>query len=226
MKGLLIKDLKLLASQKKIFIITIFVAAVFAWTSDDVTFAATYIILLLSMLTLTTLSYDDMNNGMLFLLSLPAGRKTYVKEKYVFSFFNLLFAGALSLVVCYVFSVIKGDALNLDDLMSNIIGITLSMAVMLAVTIPLELKYGVEKGRIAMIATIAIVALAGIGGYKLLTNVLHVDVNSFLVNILEKLPKTGEGLEIMVMGGLFTILLLVLFVSYIIADKIMKKKEF
>ncbi|MBQ9136467.1 MAG: ABC-2 transporter permease [Lachnospiraceae bacterium] len=226
MKGLMIKDLKLLASQKKIFIITIFVAAVFAWTSDDVTFAATYIVLLLSMMTLTTISYDEMNNGMLFLLSLPAGRKTYVKEKYVFAFLNLIFAGTLSLVVCYVFSVIKGAPLNLDDLLSNIIGITLSMAVMLAVTIPLELKYGVEKGRIAMLVAIVIVALVGTGGYKLLTNVLHVDVNGFLVSILEKLPKPGEGLEIIVMGGLFAILLLVLFISYMIANKIMKKKEF
>ena len=226
MKGLMIKDLKVLASQKKAFIMPILVAAIVTWGSDDVTFAATYIILLLAMLTLTTISYDDMNNGMVFLLSLPAGRKTYVKEKYVFAFLNLLFAGILSLVVCYAFAILKGETLILGDLVSCIMGITLSMAVMLAVTMPLEFKYGVEKSRIAVVATTAIIAIAGVGGYKFLTNVLHVDVNSFLVNILEKLPKAGEGLEIIVIGGFFVIVLVVLLVSYMIANKIMKKKEF
>ena len=226
MKGLLIKDIKIIISQKKFFIMAIFLAAVFAWTTEDVTFSASYIVLLLSMLTLTTLSYDEANGGMLFLLTLPATRKTYVNSKYTFALLNLVFASVFAFALCYVFAMIKGTALPLDDVISSIMGIMVAMGIMLSVTIPLELKYGAEKGRIAMLASIAVIVVLGIGVYKLLTEVIKVDVEGILLKLLERLPAVGNGLEILIVGVLLVILLLIFFVSYCVSGKIIKKKEF
>lgn len=226
MKGLLIKDIKLIVKQKKFFLMAIMLAALFTWTSDDVTFAATYLILLLSMLTLTTISYDDMNGGMLFLLSLPTNRKMYVKEKYVFAFVNLVFAAGLSLAVCFGFATIKGQDIPFDNLISSIIGIMVAMGVMLAVTIPLEIKYGPEKGRMAVLAVAVVIALIGVGGYKLLTEVLHVDVKGVAAKLLGKLPDTGINTDVIIIGVLLVVLILLLSISYLVSNKIMKKKEF
>lgn len=226
MKGLLIKDLKLIASQKNFFIMAIIFAAVFTWTSDDVTFAATYIILLLSMLTLTTVSYDDINGGMLFLLSLPIDRKLYVREKYVLAVLNLICSVVVSLIVCIGFASLKGDAPDMKVLLPAVMGIMVGMGMMLAVTIPLEFKFGVEKGRIAMIATMAIMIIAGMGVYKLLTDVLHVDVKELADSILGKLPEIGASVDLLIVGMLLVALLLVLGISYVFSVKIMTKKEF
>lgn len=226
MKGLLIKDLRLLINQKRLFIMAICIAVVLTWTSEDVTFAATYIILLLSMLTLTTLSYDLMNGGMLFLLSLPVDRKLYTKEKYVFAFLNLLASAVVSLATCVALNFIKGSETAFSDLLAVILGITVGMALMLSVTIPFELKYGPEKGRVAMIVAVVVIAAGGAGIYKLVTDVLHVDVNGILTNLLAHLPQPGAGLEILIIGGLLAAIVIMLFVSYVVSLGIMKKKEF
>ena len=71
MKGLLIKDLKILAKQKKFFLFVLLLMVIMSFSMEDVSFSATYSVLIISMLTLTTISYDEMNGGMLFLLSRP-----------------------------------------------------------------------------------------------------------------------------------------------------------
>lgn len=226
MKGLLIKDLRLLINQKRLFIMAIAMAIVITWTSEDVTFAATYIILLLSMLTLTTLSYDLMNGGMLFLFSLPVDRKLYTKEKYVFAFLNLVFSAGISLVICFALAFLKRSGIVFEDLLSTILGITMGMALMLSITIPLELKYGPEKGRVAIIVAVVVITAGGAGAYKLLTDVLHVDVNGMLINLLAHLPQPGAGLEILVIGVLLAAFVIMFLISYVVSLGIMKKKEF
>ena len=107
MKGLLIKDLKILGKQKKFLILILILAVMLPFGSDDAGFTTNYIILMLSLLSLSTLSYDEMNGGMMFLLSLPTSRKLYVKEKYVFAGLDLLFAATVSSVTGYVAAVVK-----------------------------------------------------------------------------------------------------------------------
>ena len=226
MKGLLIKDLKIIAEQKKFFIVAILFAALFTWTGNDITFAATYIILLTSMLTLTTISYDEFNGGMAFLLTLPTSRKIYTKEKYVFAFINLCLACVFSIIVCAIFAVAKGTTIEWDSLISTCVGCCLSMGLMLSVTIPLEFKFGAEKGRVAMISAVVAITVIGIGIYKLLTEVLDINVNKIIADVLAKLPTSGKGLEVILISVMATALVLILFISYLISSKIMKKKEF
>lgn len=226
MKGLLIKDLKIIAEQKKFFIIAIVFAALFTWSGNDISFAATYIILLTSMLTLTTISYDEFNGGMAFLLTLPTSRKIYTKEKYVFAFINLCLACVFSIIVCAIFALVKGTTIEWDSLISACVGCCLGMGLMLSVTIPLEFKFGAEKGRVAMISAIVAITVIGVGIYKFLTKVLDINVNKVIDDVIAKLPASGKGLEVIIISVMAVALVLILFISYLISSKIMKKKEF
>ena len=63
MKGLLLKDLKIVMGQKRLFVMALLIAAIFVWSTEDVTFAASYIVVMMSMLSLSTIGYDEMNGN-------------------------------------------------------------------------------------------------------------------------------------------------------------------
>ena len=85
MKGLLIKDFKLMKNQKNFFFIMIFIAAAMLFAEFESTFVVSYFTMIASMFVLSTISYDEYDNGYAFLFSMPFSRTSYVKEKYVFS---------------------------------------------------------------------------------------------------------------------------------------------
>lgn len=226
MKGLLIKDLKIILNQKKLFLIAILFGAFFAYTNEDVTFAATYIVILMSMLSLTTISYDDINGGMLFILSLPTTRKLYVIEKYLFTALNLVFSCIVSIIVCMLLGMLFGLDINTSTIIATTAGSTVGVGLMLAVNIPLELKFGVEKSRTAIFLSVAAIAVIIVGGYKLLTEVLHVDLKGMAADVLSKLPSNEVALDAIIAGVFFLVLVIILAISYVFSYKIMKNKEY
>ena len=84
MKGLLIKDFKLLQGQKNFFITIIAIAGIMAIFMEDASFIIGYMTFVGSLFTLSTISYDEFDNGNAFLFSLPITRKDYILEKYGF----------------------------------------------------------------------------------------------------------------------------------------------
>lgn len=225
MKGLLIKDFRVLAKQKKFLIVVLALSVFLAFASEDTGFAGNYVMLILSTLTLTTISYDEMNGGMLFLLSLPANRKTYVKEKYMFAFLDIFMAAVVALVLNYGETVLKKVSFSFDNSVFGVMGMALVMGLMLAVAIPLDFKFGAEKGRMIVTGAMIVIALVGIAGFKFLTETLHIDLLGELTKFLGGIESEAV-LSLIVIGGIVVLLLLVLFCSYLIANKIMKKKEF
>ena len=84
MLGLLIKDMKLMLIEKKYFSLILLIAIMLAFTVTDMAFIITYVTIIFSSYTVTTISYDEANNGNAFLMTLPFDRSIYVKEKYLF----------------------------------------------------------------------------------------------------------------------------------------------
>ena len=75
MKAMLIKDWKLMKGQKQfIFILCIFLA-VFGATSNNLGFLISYMTLMATIFSISTISYDEYNNGMVYLLALPISRR-------------------------------------------------------------------------------------------------------------------------------------------------------
>ena len=88
MRGLLRKDFYYMKDYRKVILIVVIFCGVFMATMGEasVAFGMGYATLLMSMAVLNTMSYDEENRGMSFLMALPVSRTDYVKEKYIFGF--------------------------------------------------------------------------------------------------------------------------------------------
>ncbi len=85
MKGLLVKDMRMLLGQKKFGALIVFMTVVLSFNSDSY-FVVYYLTFVCSFLAISSISYDENDNGYPFLFTLPIDRSGYVREKYLFGF--------------------------------------------------------------------------------------------------------------------------------------------
>ncbi len=217
MKGLLIKDLRLMAAQKKFFLSLVLVTVLLVIMAQDASFIICYMSFIGAQFSLSTISYDEFDNGNAFLFSLPITRKGYVVEKYGF---GLLMGGG-----CWLFSMLAamvgGEIRKLvpaNDTFMVAILILPIMLLVVAVMLPLQLKFGGEKGRIAIFVMAGVVAAVIFVGLKM-EEALGINVNGFL-----------SGLQELGFGALATVLavaaIVVLLISGRVSMAILEKKEF
>ena len=146
MKGLFVKDIELMKQQKQFFILVVVMEVILNLAgSGSVSFATGYFTIVTAIFAITTISYDEFDNGLAFLMTLPVTRKQYVAEKY------LLGAGltAVAWGIATITGVIcKGVAELQGCLSETIIGslIDIPLALlMLAVSLPLVIHFGDGK---------------------------------------------------------------------------------
>ena len=216
MKGLLLKDLSILKTQGRSSVIIIAIAMFMLIVGNNATFAVIYANILFVTFGITTLSYDTHDNGYAFLFTLPISRKLYVMEKYVFSLFSIAIGVTLSLILMLGVSFTKDDYVLTTSDLAFVIGYALGSIVFLSIMLPINLKFGPEKGRIAMIIVIAVIVASGFSISKVAGKV---DLTKVYWGISEIKPMVVMGIFVM-------IVLVILSVSYLISCKIMKKKEF
>lgn len=218
MKGLLVKDFKLVKLQKNFFFMIIAVAVGLTIINDDATFMLGFLTFVMSMFTLSTISYDEFDNGNAFLFTLPVSRKSYVVEKYVFSL--LLGGGSWVLAVLFavVFSIIQGTVSVLEVVMAAV-AIFMIMLMVQAAMIPFQLKFGGEKGRIAMVGAVGILFIIGFVAVKIAEG-LGID----LLNVgIGSLSTVNMGMAVAIAIAVDAVVLLV---SMKISISIMDRKEF
>lgn len=218
MKGLLVKDFKLLMLQKNIFWLElVIVIGLFVFT-EDVSFPLAFLCFVVSLFTLSTISYDEFDNGNAFLFTLPIDRNSYVIEKYCL---GLLFGGAswvLATALGVIATVFKGTLAIIDFTMIALLILPI-MIVIQAIMLPFQLKFGGDKGRIAMIGAfgaLAVIALIIVKGAKAVFNI-------DLVYVFNHLPTISMGMFVVIA---VMIALVLLFVSMKISLSVMNKKEF
>lgn len=171
MKGFMIKDIKLLLGQQKFFLIILLVGFMTIVSGMEASFFVGYITFMFAMFSLTTLTYDEYDQGMEFLLTLPITRKNYVTEKYIFSVVAAAIGTIFGMLVYLAVHLVRGE-LTFSMLVE--LG-TISVAewfitiVMIAVTIPFVLKFGAERGRLVMLSVIICVFLLIYGCYQVLS---------------------------------------------------------
>ena len=97
MRGLLLKDLALMKGQKKFLLLVILIAAVPVLTSGNIGFLTTYLPFVICFFTISTVSYDEIDNSISFLMTLPVSRKRLCQRKICLRFaFGTGNSGALS----------------------------------------------------------------------------------------------------------------------------------
>ncbi len=217
MKGLLIKDIRLMKNMRNSIIMILLIAVSMGAYMKDVSFIITYLALIGASFTTSTMSYDEFDNGYTFLLSLPVTRKGYVLEKYAF---GLLLGGGgwlLGSVIVTVAGAVRNTSTVTDSLMMSLVMLPVAL-LLLSVLIPFHMKFGGEKGRIVMIITIGLIFAATVLGVKL-AEAMNIDLDA----ALEKLPAMGTGA---VAVGAVVISVVILLLSCRISIGIMNKKEF
>lgn len=219
MKGLLIKDFKLMLNQKKFFILIVLILGAIACFLDfDYYFLIGYFMFICSLFTISTISYDEFDNGNAFLFTLPFSRSRYVEEKYCFGILAGTCSWFLSFVITTIIQMINFNNFIFSDWMLSTLVMLPIMFVMLAILIPFQLKYGSENGRIAIIIFLG-------GGFVvcyLLANLLAQSQINF--NALISFINNVDPLIILLI--IFAICLAILFVSMKISKRIVLKKEF
>lgn len=217
MKGLLIKDFKLMLMQKNFFIIIIVVTCLISISSQDPTFMIGFITLILSLFTVSTISYDEFDNGYPFLLTLPFSRKTYVLEKYVYGLILGTGAWIVSVIICSLMLIVQGKPVTSDMLIGAFVILPMFLVIE-SLMIPVHLRFGGEKGRYALIACAGVLVVIGFVVMKI--------VEIFHINVLPLILAIDALGPVMFMVILLMIGFLVMLVSLKVSLSIMNKKEF
>ena len=210
MLGLIKKDFLLIKANLKsmIIIFVIYIILAFQGTID-----ATFIIPLIGIiLFLSTFSYDDFNNWNSYAVTLPNGRKNVVRAKYIVSIILMIILAVVAFSIGIGISYIKTNSINLDEIISSLMGTMLSSVIIVSLLYPIVFKFGATNGRIILFAVVF--GIAGIG-----TLIARFIDMAPIINIINKL----DNYLLIVIPIIYIILL---GISYLISSKIYQNKEF
>ncbi len=212
MRGLMQKDLCLLLQRSRVLVVLVGIAVLMGFSTDG-SFVIGYLTMLCAILTIGTISYDEFDNGYPFLLTLPITKKTYVNGKYLFCLLGGLAGWIISVAIFIGCSLVKGNAFAPSDLLETIAFIPV-LGLIIAFMLPLQLKYGAEKSRIAIMLIGGGGWALGFFGMKLLPDTLQ-------------LPAMAANMRDCTVAVVLAAICLAAFaVSYLVSLHIMEKKEF
>ncbi|RGO23284.1 ABC-2 transporter permease [Dorea sp. OM02-2LB] len=215
MRGLFEKDFRLLCQNRQTLVLFLMMAGFLGLTQNG-TFVLGYLSFTFSILLTSTISYDEMDQGFEFLMTLPVTPKTYVKEKYGFCTVGVIFSVVLSGIIYLIAKGIHGEQILLgEELLTVLIFVPIVWCV-IAIMVPIQLKFGAEKGRIAIFMVYG-------GGAFLLYFVLKW-IGEENVKLMTNFLNQWKP-EALVLGG-FLLSGLVLVISYGISRRIMEQKEY
>ena len=206
MLGLIKKDFLIIKNNLKLIIVMLMVFFIMALGGQfNISFIPTFIIV---MLFISTFSYDEYNNWDAYAITLPGGRKSIVKSKYIASLFLTLLSAVITVLLNYLISVINNTAVN--ELISSLLGSICAIVIIQSIMYPLIFKFGMEKGRIVLFILVFVM----VGVISLLKNIIKIPT------ILVVLFNNYWFIVIPI------ILVISLLISYKISEKIYLKKEF
>lgn len=217
MKGLFIKDLRLIKNQRNFLITLALMFLVLIVTGVDASFFMGYVPFLLLIVTMSTITYDEQDNSMGFLMALPVSRQTCVLEKYLLSASFGVGGFAVTFVIFLITEKAEGSSMTPGDYLLVFMGFLVFVILFLSLMIPIQLKFGSEKGRMVLFA----IFFGIIGLVYLVNKVLTVDfTQTAFYQTITQLPM-----------GILMAMALVLFVIFVfisakISLGVMKKKEF
>lgn len=214
MAGLFEKDIRLLLRRKQMLVLFLALAVVLGFTQEG-TFILGYLPFLGMMLTISTISYDEIDNGYTFLMTLPIDTKTYVKEKYLLCLSGTFISWIFAVVLYFVSKYFRESSTVIANEIPMIISFLPVMVLAMAIMIPTQLKFGAEKSRIVLFIIFGITAILSF----LFEKVIGTErINHMLIK-LENINDAVIGVSVV----LFVILAAA--ISYVISCKVMQNKE-
>lgn len=219
-RGLLIKDLCLMREIRKLLLIILFVTVIFIFNGTSSTFLTGYIMIIIAFLVGMTISYDEMNNGLAFLMTLPVTRRQYVAEKFICGLLSLFLGFVYAMVVAVIQSMIGNSAPDLKESIMTAVLFAVIGVIVLSFSIAIDLKFGVEKGRVMLILGFMVIFFLFYMGVAFLERNFPEKKEAFL----QWFNTIFEGSKIYPVCAV--ICAVVLLVSFFASCRILEKKEF
>lgn len=215
MKGLLIKDFCILNMQKRFFIIVVAMAVLLAFSGQSSEFIMGYLMMVFGIFAGSSISYDENNHGMGFIMTLPVNRKQYVRSKYVFMLLLILASLVLSLIFGIMGGIVKHQSIDFVETAGKGILMAAVMTAFISVFLALIIKYGAEKARVVILILFAALVLA------LYASGIIKDEEMFSIPL--HIQKLSDGMLVIIscVSSAFFML-----VSYGFSVRAMMKKEF
>lgn len=224
MKGLIVKDIQLLLMNKKSFLIFAFIAVFFFITGgqDMIIFVPAYMGMMLGMMSLSTISYDDFDHSGTFLMTLPITRKMYVTGKYILSIGTIVISTILFSVISLFVTFGKQNDVIIQEWAMSSGAILAVLVLIISIMLTIELKFGSEKGRLIpiIIAAIAII-IYKLGGT--IAGNLNIDLSAVQIKIMKVLTNISDTTIVL---AVIALTIIITGISQMISQKIIKNKEF
>lgn len=154
MKALLLKDFLTLSRYLRMALLFVVIFACIPGGS-----MAAYALVFAAMIPISALAYDEQSKWPRLAAMMPYTTRQLVASKYVLGYIMLGGAILLSVVSTVVTMLVRGDVLDPASL-SMLFILACAASLILAVIMPLILRFGVEKGRLVMLVGVA--AIVGV----------------------------------------------------------------
>ena len=222
MKGMIAKDLRILAEGKTLAILGAVCGLICLFTMKDPGFLIGYVTLIATSMGCMSCAYDEMNNGMAYLMTMPCSRTKYVLEKYIFSICVGGIGLVSSLIVASIYALATKNVI-LTDMLENSLVFTFLIFLIPALMIPVVLQFGHARSRIIIYVLIGI--MFAVGGLMALTNFASVSISTegMSLDIFDFHATVFKGG--LIIGGI-AISLVIYIISMIIGLVIVNKKEY
>lgn len=217
MKGLLIKDLNLMKNMMRVMIAIVIFSVIFSTIGENLFFCMGYVSVFVAVFSVSTISYDEYDNGFDYLFCFPFERKHYVQEKYLFGLGMIVIGVLASAAISFGISGFRGQLVTVSELLAVSVASMSTAIFMISLVLPAHIKYGSEKGRVAMIVIFLVVGVIG-GAVYGLTTMLGIDLDGLIE------PLFYSPVKMLLVAGVFAAAIMV--ISYLISVKIIEKKEF
>lgn len=157
MKALFIQDFRYMLTQKSFLVLIALVGIVLALTqNDNYSFVIGYLGFMGMITGMMSVTMDDQSNGLTFLFSLPIDRRVYVREKYIFIVLMGVSFSIFATALCLLFRMFAEYKAPLDEILATSLGTLFVMLLFVCFMLPLQLKFGAERARLASFIAIGL----------------------------------------------------------------------
>ena len=217
MKALFIQDIRYMLTQKSFLALIALVGIVLAMSqNDNYIFVIGYLGFMGMITGMMSITMDDQSHGLTFLFSLPIDRRVYVREKYLFIIFMGLSFGIGATALCLLFRVFADYKAPIDDILATGVGTLIVMLLFVCFMLPLQLKFGAERARLASFIAIGLFFGAVLAA-GLVVN--FADALPFIQAFLSLSPAALAGIGL-------AVLIVCLRISYSASLRIILRREF
>lgn len=218
MKGLLIKDLCILKNQAKFYGGLLVFAFFVMFIYENPFFVVPYLTMILGLISVTSINYDEVDQGFSFLFTMPFRRKEYVLEKYVFAFLTTAGAAVVAFGLSAIGLFLRKQTGDVKEFALITLCTLFAILIYVMLMLPVQLKFGAERARIALV-----VMMAALGAIIFVAAKLFPKGSVQLERIIRWIDALG-GVGMTV--GMIAIWAVIAVISYMISVNVMQKKEF